>query len=125
MIALVVTRSDARRAFVVRALGPEWTIHDASNGLEAVRACVDDAEIAVVITDETTEPFGAFGLSRELSNLQDAPAVIVLLERRQDAWLAKWSRADLWLVEPIEPFALADAARTLWARRVHETPAPA
>jgi DNA-binding response OmpR family regulator len=123
MNALVVTRSEARRNFVSRALGPDWTIHEVSNGREAVTACREDAEIAVVIADETTEPFGAFGLARELTNLEDAPEIILLLDRAQDTWLAKWSRADRWLVEPIDPFELAEGARALWAQRIHRAPA--
>ncbi|MFP5224947.1 MAG: hypothetical protein ACLGH3_05245 [Actinomycetota bacterium] len=123
MNALLVTRSEARRNFVSRALGPDWTIHEASDGREAVRACLRDADIAVVIADETTEPFGAFGLSRELTNLEDAPSIILLLDRSQDTWLARWSRADRWLVDPVDPFELAETARGLWAQRVHSAPA--
>lgn len=123
MNALLVSRSETRRAFVSGALGPDWTVRGVSNGLEAVQACIEDAEIAVVIADETTEPFGAFGLARELTNLQDAPAILLLLDRVQDTWLARWSRADAWLVEPLDPFAVSDQARALWARRVHGAPA--
>lgn len=122
MNALVVTRSEARRAFVANALGPAWTIQVVSHGGEAVRACREDADIAVVIADETTEPFGAFGLARELTNLEDAPAILLLLDRPHDTWLAKWSRADRWLVEPVDAFAVGAAARALWADRVHGAP---
>ena len=34
--------------------------------------------------------------------------VVVLLDRSQDQWLAKWSGADAWFVKPVDPFALAD-----------------
>jgi DNA-binding response OmpR family regulator len=37
--------------------------------------------------------------------------VIVILERAQDQWLAKWSGADRWLVRPVDPFELAEAVR--------------
>jgi len=33
---------------------------------------------------------------------------VVLLERRHDAWLAKWSGADAWFVKPADPFAITD-----------------
>jgi hypothetical protein len=33
---------------------------------------------------------------------------VILLERRQDAWLARWSGADAWFVRPIDPFALVE-----------------
>ena len=34
--------------------------------------------------------------------------IVILLERRQDEWLAKWSGADAWFVRPVDPFELAD-----------------
>jgi hypothetical protein len=37
--------------------------------------------------------------------------VIILLDRKVDEWLARWSGADAWFVKPIDPFALADAVR--------------
>lgn len=119
MDALVVSRSEARRALLARALGPAWTIHEARDGLEATRICLEIAEIGVVVADETTEPMGGFALSRELKNMDDAPAIIVLLDRAQDTWLAKQSKVDRVLVPPLDVFELADAARALWAERVH------
>lgn len=125
MIALVVSRSDARRASIARMLGPAWTVHEARDGLEATRICLDIAEIGVVISDETTEPMGAFALSRELKNMDDAPGIIVLLDRAQDTWLAERSKVDRVLLPPHDPFELADAARSMWAERVHAARAEA
>ena len=34
--------------------------------------------------------------------------IVILLERRQDEWLARWSGADAWFVKPVDPFELAD-----------------
>lgn len=123
MIALVVSRNEERRAFVAGALGPAWTLRTAVDGLEATRMCLEDETIGVVIADQTTEPMGAFALSRELKNMEDAPAIIVLLDRGQDLWLAKESKVDVPLVPPLDPFVLASAARRLWAGRVHGAPA--
>ena len=79
----------------------------------------------VVIADETTASFGAFGLSRELKMMSDPPRVIVILERSQDIWLAKWSGADRWFVRPVDPFELAETvnAREATPKRpaVHQT----
>ena len=33
---------------------------------------------------------------------------MIVLERKHDAWLARWSGADAWFVKPVDPFALAD-----------------
>ena len=34
--------------------------------------------------------------------------IVILLERKHDAWLARWSGADAWFVRPVDPFELAD-----------------
>jgi DNA-binding response OmpR family regulator len=109
MKLLIVSENPARRSWVSMSLGPDWSMSEALHGLHAVRM-VEDEDFDLVICDETTEPFGAFGLSRELKVLIDPPAVIVLLERAQDVWLARWSGADRWFVAPYDPFALAEAS---------------
>ena len=115
MEVLLVSRSERARAWMGAALGPDWTVLEATDGLQAMR--IARAEIPeLVIADETTEPFGAFGLARELKALPDPPMVLILLERAQDTWLAKWSGADRWLQQPIDPFRLASAARELGAQ---------
>ena len=34
--------------------------------------------------------------------------IVIVLERKHDAWLARWSGADAWFVRPVDPFELAD-----------------
>lgn len=114
MDILIVSRSERARAWIRRALDPSYQIDEASNGLEALKRAQDEG-YDLVIADETTEPFGAFGLARELKILPYPPAAIVLLERTQDTWLAKWSGADRWLTQPIDPFELRRTARELLA----------
>ena len=111
MKILIVSEDPRALDFVRASVGPEPEYLSVSNGLEAVARA--DADVPqVVVADETTEPFGAFGLARELKMLAIPPRVIVLLERAQDVWLAKWSGADRWLVRPIDPFELAEAVRS-------------
>ena len=124
MNVLVVSRSERARAWMRRALDPAWQIDEATNGLEALKRARDD-EYDLVIADETTEPFGAFGLARELKILPDPPAAMVLLERPQDNWLAKWSGTDRWLTQPIDPFELKQTARELLAEREAKGPTDA
>lgn len=64
----------------------------------------------VVVTDEIASPAGGFALARELRGAMDPypGAIVILLDRRQDAWLARWAGADAWFVKPVDPFALAD-----------------
>ncbi len=114
MKVLIVSETPAQRHWVAQALGSAWDVAQASNGREALRMVEDDG-VDLVVADETTEPFGAFGLARELKVMIDPPKMIVLLERAQDAWLARWSGADRWLVRPVDSFALSDAAKELTA----------
>lgn len=114
MKVLVVSRSDRQRAAVRASLDPAWEISEASEGNEAIRFA-RARPLDLVIADESSEPYGAFGLARDLKILRTPPAVVVLLQRAQDAWLARWSGADRWLVGPLDPFALGRAARELAA----------
>ena len=121
MNVLVVSRSERARAWMRRSLDPQLQIDEASNGLEALERARDEG-YDLVISDETTEPFGAFGLARELKILPEPPAAIVLLERHVDVWLAKWSGADAWLTQPIDPFELDRTAHDLLAEREQKGP---
>lgn len=112
MKALLVSGNAGARAWMRGALGSGWEFGEAADGHQALRAETEEG-YDLVVADESTEPFGAFGLARDLKILAEPPAIIVLLQRSQDAWLAGWSGADRWLVQPVDPFALADAATAL------------
>lgn len=86
----------------------------ADDGLAAL-AVSRAGGIDLVIAEEMSEPFGAFGLARELKILPKPPRIIILLDRAQDTWLARWSGADRWLLQPVDSFALANAATELMA----------
>jgi DNA-binding response OmpR family regulator len=115
---LLASEDPRARAWVIGALGPGWEVAEASTGIEA-RRIVEKEPPDLLISDETMEGYGAFGLTRDVKALPNPPAVVILLERAQDDWLAKWSGADRWLVRPIDPFELAAAARSLADRHAH------
>lgn len=107
---VILASDDPRvRAWLQMALGPDWRTLEASNGLEA-RSLAAGESTDLVIADETMAPYGAFGLCRDLKILPRPPAVLIILERAQDAWLAGWAGADRWLVRPVEPFEVASEA---------------
>jgi DNA-binding response OmpR family regulator len=112
MKILVVSSDSRARDWVRFSVGSDAAYLDATNGLEALRIATAETP-DVVVADETTEPYGAFGLARELKMSAKPPRVIVLLERTQDSWLARWSGADQWFVRPVDPFELAEAVREL------------
>lgn len=94
---------------IERRLGQELRFRAARNGeLGAIAARRDRPD--VIVADEIASRAGAFGLARTLrDDLDPYPGVIViLLERKHDAWLARWSGADAWFVKPVDPFELAD-----------------
>ncbi|HEV8164673.1 MAG TPA: hypothetical protein VGR74_09535 [Actinomycetota bacterium] len=68
----------------------------------------------LVVVEVGVTPYGAFGLTRDLKALPElACPVIIVLERLQDEWLARWAGADALVQRPIDPFALAQVARRL------------
>src|SRR5919199_3511794 len=98
MPKVLIASEDARaRMWVRQALGPGWGVAEAEDGLVARRIVAREAP-DLVITDETMERYGAFGLARDLKMGAKPPAIVVLLERAQDDWLARWSGADRWLL---------------------------
>ena len=62
------------------------------------------------LEEEIATRAGAFGLARTLRDALDpyTGVIVILLERKHDTWLAKWSGADAWFVKPVDPFELAD-----------------
>lgn len=90
---------------------------EASDGNDAlVIAEAQRPDLTVVEVGAT--PYGAFGLTRDLkSSPETACPVIVVLERPQDDWLARWSGADAMVNRPVDPFALAQVARRLVEER--------
>lgn len=63
----------------------------------------------VVVADEIASRAGAFALARDLRSATEpfAGSIVILLERAEDTWLARWSGADAWFVRPVDPFELA------------------
>jgi len=94
---------------IERAIGTELRFRAAANGELGIGAALRDRP-DVIVADEIASRAGAFALSKQLRDDNDPyPGVIViLLERKHDAWLARWSGADAWFVKPVDPFELAD-----------------
>ena len=94
---------------IERRLGQELAFRAARNGELGIRAALRDRP-EIVVADEIASRAGAFALARALRDDADPyrGVIVILLERRQDAWLAKWSGADAWYVKPVDPFEVAD-----------------
>jgi CheY-like chemotaxis protein len=94
---------------VERRLGTELEFRAAANGELGTKAALRDRP-DVVVADEIASRAGAFALARTLRDDNDPfrGIIIILLERKHDSWLARWSGADAWFVQPVDPFELAD-----------------
>ncbi len=95
---------------IERALGTELRFRAAKDGELGMRAARRDRP-AVIVADEIASRAGAFALAKELREGAAEPydgIIVILLERKHDAWLARWSGADAWFVKPVDPFALAE-----------------
>ena len=94
---------------IERRVGRELRFRAAANGELGLRAALRDRP-DVIVADELASRAGAFALAKGLRD--DAQpydgVIIILLERKHDAWLARWSGADAWFVKPVDPFELAD-----------------
>lgn len=94
---------------VERAIGSELRFRAAANGELGIRAAQRDRP-DIIVADEIASRAGAFALTKGLRDDADpyAGVIVILLERKHDAWLARWSGADAWFVKPVDPFELAD-----------------
>ena len=110
LMALVV-------ASIERRLATRLEFVEASNG-ERGLALARRERPDVIVADEIASRAGAFALARDLRGATEPyPGVIViLLERKHDMWLARWSGADAWFVKPVDPFDVADRLLELVTR---------
>jgi DNA-binding response OmpR family regulator len=98
----------------------EWV--ECATGEEVV-ARIDRGGVDVAILDGEAQPTGGMGISRQLKNeIDDCPALCILLGRRDDRWLATWSLADATLTRPIDPVTAAETVAQLLRDRSRGVP---
>jgi DNA-binding response OmpR family regulator len=103
---------------IERRTGEPLRFLEATNGDEGVRIALRERP-DVIVAEEMASRAGAFSLARTVRDRPDPydGVIVVLLARRQDAWLARWSGADAWFTKPVDPFELADRLMELVGRR--------
>jgi DNA-binding response OmpR family regulator len=108
------------RASVILALGnrvaddlPEHEIHEFATGA-ALRQYIDRKsqdgtfKIDLFILDGEATPEGGLGVARQLKDeVFKCPPVLAITGRKEDAWLAAWSKVEASVIHPIDPFMLA------------------
>jgi DNA-binding NtrC family response regulator len=91
---------------------------------DEVVAAVDAGGIDLCVLDGEAQPTGGMGISRQLKyEIADCPALVVLIARQADRWLAHWSLADATLAYPIDPLTAADVVATQLRERASRRPA--
>jgi DNA-binding response OmpR family regulator len=85
----------------------------------AVVARLDEGGIDVLVVDGEAQPAGGLGVCRQAKDeVYDCPPVLAIIGRRDDGWLATWSRADAVVSLPLDPMALAKELAGLMRRRL-------
>ena len=123
---VIYSHDSAVRAAVVSALGrkiaadlPAHEILEFATA-PALRVFVDRPDLAgkfkadLFILDGEAVPEGGMGVARQLKDeVFNCPPVLLITGRKEDAWLAAWSRAEAVVTHPIDPFTLAQSAADL------------
>ncbi len=123
----VFVYSDDRdtRAKVILALGkrphrdlPDFEYVEVATE-PVVISSMDKGGLDLAILDGEAVPAGGMGIARQLKDeIYRCPPILVLTGRREDAWLASWSQADLAVPHPLDPAAVAQAVAVLARRRL-------
>lgn len=122
---LVYSDDASVRAQVLAALGtrvapelPRLEFLEVATEPVVIRS-LDAGGVDLVILDGEAHPAGGLGVCRQIkAEIYQAPPVIVLTGRPQDAWLATWSNADGVVPQPLDPVVLAETVATLLRQRV-------
>ena len=93
----------------------EWV--ECTTGAQVLKS-VDAGGVDLVVLDGEAWPTGGLGLAKQLKDeLTDCPPTLVLVARRDDAWLGRWSLADAVLPQPIDAPDLTAAVVRLLRQR--------
>ena len=121
---LVATDADWVRDEVDAALADQdTTVLRIRNGRDVLAACRQVRPDLVVLDLQTGNQGGVASSllirqEQEMGRLPDFP-VLILLDRTADVFMARFSRADGWLVKPVDAFRLRRAATTVLGGGAH------
>jgi DNA-binding response OmpR family regulator len=78
----------------------EWV--ECATGPDLI-ARLDRGGVDLVVLDGEAWPTGGMGLAKQMKDeLRDCPPTVLLVARRDDAWLATWSLADAVVPHPVD-----------------------
>jgi CheY-like chemotaxis protein len=120
---LLVSGDRAVSAQVTTALAgrADLDVTEVATPQRALQQLDDEPPFDIVVGDNDTHPTGGFYLAREVAARRQmgraVPPVVLLIARKQDAWLSDWAQADAWVCKPADPFDLAEVVDALAAGR--------
>ncbi len=92
---------------------PELSYVEVATGPMVIKQ-MDAGGFDLAILDGEATPVGGMGIAKQLKDeIDDCPPILVLTGRPDDAWLARWSRAEAAVPHPIDPIRLGDAVVSL------------
>ena len=120
-VILVYSDDQSVRAAVSAALGKKLPGGDREHKVvefataDALRLYLSDKhKCDLFILDGEAVPEGGLGLAHALKDeIIDCPPIMVIIQRSQDSWLAKWSGAEAVISHPIDPFTLGSKVADL------------
>lgn len=106
---------------IERAVGSPIEFLEAEDGDKGVRVALR-ANPDAIVADEIASRAGAFSLAKTLRGGMEPyrGVIVILLDRKHDTWLARWSGADAWFVKPVDPFDVADRLLELVERQTEK-----
>jgi len=120
-LILVYSDDQSVRAAITAALGKqlpgesrEHKVVDFATA-DALRLYLSEKrKVDLFILDGEAVPEGGMGLAHALKDeIVECPPVMLIIQRPQDSWLAKWSGADAVISHPIDPFTLGSKVAEL------------
>ena len=98
---------------------PELSYVEVATGPVVIQQ-MDAGDIDLAILDGEATPEGGMGIAKQLKDeIAQGPPIVVLTGRRDDAWLAHWSRAEASVPQPIDPIRLSRTVLELLRPAVH------
>lgn len=84
----------------------------------AVIEAVEQGGLDLLVLDGEAGKSGGMGLCRQIKDeVFQAPPVLVLIGRPQDAWLASWSEAEAVIARPLDPMVVQSTVAALLRAR--------
>jgi hypothetical protein len=84
---------------------------------------IDLGDVDLAILDGEAQPTGGMGLARQFKyEIDDCPPIVILVARKDDAWLANWSLADGVISQPLDPVRAANTVAEQLRKRISGIP---